>query len=134
MFADVTSANIVGYQEIGVENGYTLTTPTFYAVGGGAVDIQTIIPTGANVPDGSSTDKVRFQFLNEKSEVAGTYYWRDFTKDYKGTLVTFKGWYDKMSASKTDLPATLPIPAGCGLYLNCPVADVTLKIKSPIAQ
>ena len=60
---------VVGYQNLAIEQGYTLATPTFYAVGGGAISIQDIKPS-ANASTGiDGINFVKFQLLDENSEV-----------------------------------------------------------------
>ena len=125
MFADVTSANIVGYQNLSVNEGKTLATPTFYAVNGADIDIQNIIPSGDDVPDGSSGNVISFYFLNANSGRDGSiYYWQNRT--VQPPIPGFPsfdvyGWYttpDPMDA--TSAKAVLTIPAGKAFYMSSP--------------
>ena len=123
MFGDVVASNVVGYQNLSVNEGKTLATPTFYAVNGADIDIQNIIPSGDNVPDGSSGNAISFYFLNANSQPDGkTYYWQNRT--IQPPIPGFPsfdvyGWYtttEPMDA--TSAKATFNMQAGKGFYVT----------------
>ena len=137
MFADVTSANVVGYANSSLTDGTNVTTPMFYKVGGGAVDVQDIIPSD-NAPDGGNvSSQLSFQILDKDALIVGnlTYYWhnRDVQLPFPLPSYTLKGWYTKATpTSATDGKAVLTINPGEAVYLKCPIEGVTLGYSGEV--
>ena len=141
MFGDVVASNVVGYQNAGVNQGYTLATPTFYAIGGEAVDIQSIKPVGDNVPTGSDyLHFLKFQLLDENSAIQDgkTYYWLDYDyipEEEWDDPFTVYGWYTKASpTSATDGKAVLSITPGTAVYMQCPNEGVSLCFSGEVGN
>ena len=53
MFAEITSANVVGYQNNDLQFGTTLLAPCFVDVGSDNVDLTKIVPGGDNFASGA---------------------------------------------------------------------------------
>ena len=69
--ADVQSSNIVGYNEINLDAGFTSVAGTFCTVGDEGIDIQAIKLVGDGVTSGADT----LQLLNENSVATEIFTW-----------------------------------------------------------
>ena len=78
MFADITSANVVGYKAEGLREGFTMMTPCFVNVADtkAGVDLVSFTPGGEY-----SAGDIEIQTLTELGFTDKTY---TFTKDRKG--------------------------------------------------
>ena len=114
------SANIVGYQNYPLEQGYNLYTPVFEAVGE-SMSIQNLKVVGEYV-SGSGANNICF--LNASGVATGTYGW--WTPD-DGTGEEEGCWFDGDSWAVIEDT----VAAGQGLYLYC--EDAGLKLQFPKA-
>ena len=80
------SANVVGYQEFNLNEGYGMTTATFAPVNGESISLQNLIPAGDGV--GGYGDVV-IQVMDSTGSWAGEYAW--YTLAATGMP---DGWYD----------------------------------------
>jgi hypothetical protein len=117
---------------LSVNQGKTLSTPTFYSVNGGSVNIQDIVPAGENVPDGSG-ETVSFYFLDANSQLDGSvYYWQN--REIQPPLAflpkfTVYGWYTKANPSNADDgKASIDVTSGKGFYVTSPT-EVQFNFK-----
>ena len=80
-FADIESANTVGYVETPVQ-GFKMITPSFKNISSETYPIDNFIVKGAT--DGKAT----IQILDDKGQVVGSYYWYN---EFEGLPA---GWFD----------------------------------------
>ena len=71
-FADVTSANIVGYSNYGLRNGGKMVTAQFLGLNNPSNDIQQLLPQGDD-----TIDNVQVQLLDEYGRMTVQYNWKD---------------------------------------------------------
>ena len=109
VFADVTSANVVGYQEIGSNaSGFTMLAPTFLGVGNTeGCTLKDLRVTGY---EGECKGKFVLQLLTSTGGDDGTYYWVD--KSGKTA-----GWYaSALGSAIPGGPESINIAAGRGMW------------------
>jgi len=70
--AEVVSSNIVGYQKVTLQPGFNFVAPQFTAVGGGAIDLQSI---RLDVSDDDASGSDNIQILDDAGNPFVTYYW-----------------------------------------------------------
>lgn len=87
--AEITSANVVGYQTTDLAAGYTMTGPSFINVGDSTtMDLTSITVGGPAYEAGASEGDVTVQLLNHDGTLKGAYTWLDLEGDFE------PGWYD----------------------------------------
>ena len=85
--AEVVSSNIVGYQKVTLQPGFNFVAPQFTAVGGGAIDLQSI---KLDVADEDASGNDNIQILDEGGATLATYFW--YPADWFGG--EHSGWID----------------------------------------
>ena len=116
----VESANIVGYQQITIQPGYSLFTVTFENVNGEDYDIQDIKVLNANGSDYASNNKVRMQ----KVSPSGSY----------GTLYNYrlsKGGWCQAATFAGEKTVTFASGEGVALY-NGDTAALLLSVSGGV--
>ena len=143
-FSDVTSANVVGYQNLTAPvSGYTWMTPTFEKVDGSVIklkDITTSTPMGvgdffitllddkgATMVDPETKKTLKFKLVNPgkystTTYHCGWYYYDAATADMKNA--TFK---EEMFADEFELPY------GTGIGINRTTKSITLVFSGAVA-
>ena len=121
-FSDVTSANVVGYINDTMVDGYKAVAAPFSAVGSveKGFNLSDMIVEGAD-PITSSVNPVTIQTLKADGTGGDTY-----TYHYNDTATAYKngnGWYDKKRKLITK-EADVFFPVGTGLWLK---GNATLK-------
>ena len=116
-FADVQSANIVGYAQTTPENaaGYSFIIPTFKDVAAktATYDLQNIKLVGAYGDGGTDAIIV----YNEFAALTGDFYYWGTVEDSAGDMeYAVDGWYNGMYGD--ELVENITLPLGTGLYLN----------------
>jgi len=93
--AEVVSSNIVGYQKVTLQPGFNFVAPQFTAVGGGAIDLQSI---KLDISDDDATGGDNIQILDDGGATLSQYYWMppSFTGAEKA------GWVDENFALVSD--------------------------------
>ena len=86
--AEVVSSNIVGYQKVELQPGFNFVAPQFTAVGGGAIDLQSI---KLDVADEDATGGDNIQILDEGGGTVAQYYW--LPPEASGAETA--GWFDE---------------------------------------
>ena len=118
MFGDVTSANVVGYQQVSANTGYTMMSPTFLGVGnaeGCTLDDLTV--TGNT---GDTKGAFRLRLLDNTGSYSTTYYWHN-------TAAGKFGWYRNAAGSTKVDGSTVPIAAGRGVWCECATENMKLQ-------
>ena len=136
VFADgeVTSQNIVGYENISLENGRSLRTPTFYTITSEGYKINDIKPSD-NCKGGDDGNGLQFQLLDEKCETTGTtYFWLNYTKKlFPAGTKEILGWFtDASGADSAKVPDTATLTPGYAIYIKCPYEDATLSFSGEV--
>lgn len=132
-FADVTSANVVGYyaSESNFRAGNTMYTPMFAGVGSETYSINDIKPVGTTIPDGSSSaSAIILQKLTPTGGQDGyAYWWMDYyDEDEEDDMY---GW--KRPTFFTD--ASLTFTAGEAFWLKMPAtAACTLQFNGEVRK
>ena len=85
--AEVVSSNIVGYQKVTLQPGFNFVAPQFTAVGGGAIDLQSL---HLDIDDSVAEGADAIGILDEGGNPVATYYW--LPKDAFGGEKS--GWVD----------------------------------------
>ena len=109
----------VGYQQKGLQTGFTMSSATFVPVGGGDVNIQDIKPNGDSIDEGN----VSIQTLDAYGRMVDlyTYYGEDMFDDGYPA-----GWYDD------DGLVDVTFSAGTGLWIAAPDADTSLTFSGKV--
>ena len=109
----------VGYQQKGLQTGFTMSSATFVPVGGGDVNINDIKPNGSSIDEGD----VNIQTLDALGHTVATYvYYGDdmFDDDCPA------GWYDDDGA------VDVSFPVGTGLWIAAPDAETSLTFSGKV--
>ena len=127
-FADVTSANIVGYAQTTPMNasGYSFIIPTFKDVGAGTAtyDLQNIKLINGYGDGGTEAIYV----YDSTANLTGDYYYWGTVEDSAGDMdYAVDGWYNGSYGSELVENVTLPI--GTGLYLNISMFSTGVKVQ-----
>lgn len=122
------SANVVGYQEFNLNEGYGMTTATFTPISGDSINLQDLIPAGEGV--GGYGDVV-IQTMDSTGSWAGEYAW--YTMAATGME---DGWYDtEMSLANATInyKQGLFVQAGAGVKFvySGAVAKGTVEAEVP---
>ena len=118
MFADVTSANIVGYAESGLRHGKRGVGVQFLPMTqNGKVDLTDVIPVGYT---GTSEEEVKVQILNEGGMGGTTYSWIDIGDD--------KFWIDEEPIEK----GQMTFDPGDGLWVQAPNENYKLQSNGEV--
>jgi hypothetical protein len=155
-FAELASANVVGYQETTLKNtyGYSFIAPTFVDVGAqtASYDLQNIKLTGANVGDGASdyieiwddagamTDEAFFYVTKAQgyekdgwvTEIMGDEYVENKTLDIGKGFYLYVGSGDDVQVQYAGQvvkgsPTTAELPYGYNIIGNSTPSDVDLQ-------
>lgn len=102
------SANVVGYSNAAMENGFRLYTPMFQAVDCDTYDIQELIPENA---DSYQSGEITIQTLDALGNQGSVFlsWWGD-------------GWYDT-----NDETPSIPLKKGEAIWISSPNESVTLR-------
>ena len=92
----MTSANVVGYQEIETQDGFTYVTPTFEKVDGSEPTFGDLVPAGDDAGWGGTEI---IQTFDTEDGLAGYYVFYNEGMGYGPT-----GWYDEEQNCVNDLP------------------------------
>ncbi len=123
--ADVTSENVVGYQGITVTPGFNCISLNFDAVGGGGIDIQSLISTNDLIAgrDAGSSDNIQIW----DGTAFTSYFYRAYKANNPGRFLIGPCWVDANNAS---VKATVCITNGVGVWFARPdTAPATATIK-----
>lgn len=128
----VESANIVGYQNITLESGFSFFTPTFKAITGGSLDIQNIKCLQADgsewLASGKGATKCAGAVSLQKVDSTGRF---GTEYSYYSTL-TPAGWY---SDNGTVYAEGVTFAAGEGFIVqNIHTVGAKLLPKAPVVQ
>lgn len=93
-FADIESANTVGYVETSLQ-GFKMITPSFKNIAGETYPIDNFVVKGAT--DG----KTNIQVLDSDGKVVGDYYW--YNEFVDGDTTYPAGWFDASGAEPADI-------------------------------
>ena len=113
MFADVTSANVVGYAESGLRQGKRGVGVQFLPMSAsGKVDLTEVIPVGYK---GATEEEVKVQVLDKNGMGGTTYSWIDTGDD--------KFWIDDEPIGK----GQMTFDPGDGIWVQAPNTDFKLQ-------
>ena len=112
------SANVVGFQEVGLRFGAKGAGACFVNIDGKAVDLQDLKVTGYDVEEGYADEEAYVQTLDAFGRTIASYYWYDSKDD------GMYGWYD----GDGEYVEGMTIAAGEGLYAYAP--DDSFAIQS----
>jgi hypothetical protein len=146
--AELSSANIVGYSDTGLNAGYKLLGTTFTMVGNAAgAKISDLAVKGylgnENFVDAGSEGDFNFQFLDSAGRSDGAYQWVQ-PWDWELEEATWSAspyWYDVDAGTEVVAGGEndIDIPAGKGIWFYAPAkgendadAEYKLTIKSPV--
>ena len=118
--AEVVSSNIVGYQKVTLQPGFNFVAPQFTAVGGGAIDLQSI---KLDVADEDATGADNIQILDEGGATVSTYVW--LPAEWVGGEKS--GWMD----DNGDL-ASVALANGLGILIDS-ADDATVTISGEVS-
>ena len=127
MFGDVTSANVVGYQNNGIVNGdYNFRVATFDKVDGSAmklgdigVDPDTYFGSTLSFMDEKKSVIKKFDNIPGVEGMVEGYFMYWFEGDLEGTDYEGKpGWYFSDENSEIHPVNQMPVPAGTHFYLE----------------
>ena len=120
--AELSSANIVGYQNNAVSKGYAMVTPSFTTVGG---------VTEYNIDDlrviGAPDTMANICVMNAAGEWIGQYYWYN-DAEYMGQFYK-GGWFDFNGAT----PAGVTLKPGDAVYFYTSQDGVTIESAGEVA-
>ena len=140
--ADITSANVVGYQELATEaSGFKMVTPTFLKVSeSNKVSLAELKVTGYTPPkwekvgkaymnvDGCTGLMFMMQTLTTSGSMDKQYVWLDYMTS--ATDKVGPGWFADANATPIEGGADkVSIPAGYGLWISG--SGLTLAIPAP---
>ena len=111
-FSEVTSANIVGYNQSALRPGFAMTGPDFLNVGKDAIDLMSITVGGEAYVPGESGDTVFVNVLNDDGSAACNYSWMDYEGDYE------PGWYNVDDDYAPLEKGQVVLDAGDGLWVQ----------------
>jgi hypothetical protein len=122
--AELSSANVVGYQDIATPAGARLLTPTFENVGGGKYNLQNLVANNAdNLGDAT------IQVMDIKTGMFGdVYYW--WPADPSDPVTYPAGWF---SGSGAELPA-VELNPGEAIFFSTKKAGVSLTASGQVTQ
>ena len=120
--AEVVSSNIVGYQKVTLQPGFNFVAPQFTAVGGGAIDLQSI---KLDVADEDATGGDSIQILDDGGSTVETYFW--FPKDWTASGEN-SGWVD----GSTGDPVDMTLDSGLSVLLDS-ASDATVTIAGEVS-
>ncbi len=130
--AQVQSANIVGYQQVTLDQQYTILGVNFTAVDGTALSIQDAFPYVAGMTKGNSistADQIQIQ------NAAGTYdiYYMSNGKNAKGNTVS--GLEGKWAAGGKFVVADVTLPVGTAFWYirNNTTSSLTVNIAGGVS-
>ena len=119
--AEVVSSNIVGYQKVTLQPGFNFVAPQFTAVGGGAIDLQSI---KLDIDDSLASGGDNIQILDDGGSTVATYYWMP-AYAFGGTQ---SGWFD---ADVGDL-ADVTIANGLSVLVDS-TDDLTVTVSGEVS-
>lgn len=132
LYAEVQSANIVGYNTITIDKKYNLIGVNFQSVSGGALSIQDAIVPSDNMTKGNAvTAADQIQIM----DASGTYVTYYLSNGYagKGSYPETAGKWVKFGAATT--PATDTIPTGTGFWFitkDAPAEPFTIQVAGSV--
>ena len=118
--AEVVSSNIVGYQKVTLQPGFNFVAPQFTAVGGGAINLQSI---HLDVSDDDATGTDNIQLLDDGGATIAQYYW--LPADWFGG--TQSGWVDD-----NDQLVAETLDAGLSVLIDS-TDDLTVTISGEVS-
>ena len=107
----IPSGNIVGYNNIALRYGGTVTGPNFISVGKDKIDLTSFGVGGESYAPGESAADVVIQVLKYNGSTEASYSWIDLTGDFE------PGWYDSDSYDPIAEGDVL-LPAGQGMWIQ----------------
>ena len=116
----IESANIVGYAQAALEEGFVARGVSFLPVNGGKYNLQDIKVVGYT---GENADTVNIQILDNMGYPKATYYWADIPND------GIYGWLD----AAEEVPKNVEVAAGDGLWVNSEDATLSLQAAGTVA-
>ena len=118
----VESANVVGYQQNAVPNGYKMVTPTFANIDGSEYNIDNLVVEGA--PDTMAD----IQVMSSEGRWVGQYYWyNEFTDPGTGTVYP-AGWFDFNGVE----PANITLKPGDSVFFSTNQDDATIRSSGSV--
>ena len=133
MFADVTSANVVGYAQAQGRFGAKILGAQFVNIGEDQeIDIQDLIPVGPYTGEYSKAG-VYIQFLNENGVDTATYYFYDTAEKTGSRPAPARyGWYT--DANRFQKAEGVTVKPGEGIYFYAPDDTWYLRSNGEVAQ
>jgi hypothetical protein len=107
-FAELASANIVGYSTTALQAGFKAAGASFISIGKDGCNLTEIVPTGFD----KTTGGVQIQLLNNAGVTTTTY---KYYKGGRGTYAT-DGWYDGTTLITADNDVTFAHGDGLWVY------------------
>lgn len=117
-YSEITSQNVVGYQNVAARSGFKAMGPSFVAVAGEAIDLTKIDVTGYD-PEEGTEGEVYVQGLDALGRGTGSYYYYDVP----GELV---GWLDGSDNEVEE--GQVMIPAGDALWVSAPSSAYSIIV------
>lgn len=110
-YSEITSQNVVGYQENNARAGLKAMGASFAAVAGKTIDLTDLVVTGYDKEEGCEED-VKVQILNSLGMGGVTYAWYDLNDD--GEI--YYGWFADDEVAKGDVV----LSPGDALWVSAP--------------